>query len=185
MANFEYTATPTLTNGTVAWQLCVTKPTDQAGCGNGTTQNPYPNVTVGKDTGAASFQVSIANDQTGLGIQFASSNPLWVAQGSKPNGPSTDSQIPVAPGGGGSQKLTFVDINTRPDKNNPQPVVLNYVLNFTDQHGNTVTAIDPDITNGGKTLGRPGPISSVALLIAVAVLLVIVVAVFMRMKAQK
>jgi hypothetical protein len=148
-------------------------------CGNGTAQNPYPNVTLptneGANQGIVPFQFTITNDQTGLQLQFANTNPLCVQQGSKPPCPSTDPQIPNPPGGAGSKVLTFVDLNTRPDAHHPQAVVLKYQLNFTDSQGNAVTSIDPDITNGGKSLSYSF-INTTALVIGVAVLVVLIVA---------
>jgi len=172
MGQQSFTATPTLQDGEVAWTLCYSPPpppNQPQQCGNGTANSPYPYVTLQKDSGSNPFQFTIANDQTGLGIQFASANPLCVAGGTKPTCPSSNPQI-QPPGGGGTKVLTFVYLNT--DKS-----LLKYVLNFTDKNGNAVTSIDPDIQNGGKSVAVGVP-HSTALLVAVVVLVVLVAAFF-------
>jgi hypothetical protein len=174
MANYEFTATPTLTDGAVSWQLCVVKPSSQAACGDGSQQHPYPDVTVPPGQGTPTFQYKITNDNTGLNIAFqqppASSNigPIWVQATTKPTGPVLDAQIQSPNGAGsGHTVLTFADQNS-----NTGTLVLNYQLNFVDQHGNAVTPIDPDITNGGH-----GVYSAASLLIAAAVVAALVSAV--------
>jgi hypothetical protein len=116
MSEYEFNATPTLTNGAVSWQLCVTKPKDQAACGLAPN---YPGVTVAKGNGNQSFKYTITNDNTGRGIMFAAvpppqSNPgpLWVQASTKPTGPGLNSQI-NSPNGAqnGNKMLTFVDQN--------------------------------------------------------------------------
>ena len=184
MADYEYTATPTLTNGTVSWNLCVVKPKSQAACG---TSPNYPSVTVPSNNANQTFKFAISNDTTGLNIQFAPSpppstnvGPVWVQAGSKPTSPVLNAQIKDSKGNGNNNtELTFTDKN-----DNTGTLVLNYQLNFVAPNGSAVAPIDPDITNGGKTLAHPAPFNTVALLIAVAVVLVIVVAVFMRMRSQ-
>jgi hypothetical protein len=139
-----FEATATLRNGKVDWNLCYVDPPNPQQCGN--TKGTYPDVALPANSGNHQFTYKII-DQTGLGIKFAN-DPLWVKKGSQPTGPSTDSQIGT-PTGWGTPVLNFVDKNTLPSATDPNPVVLKYQLNFTDQNNNPVTSIDPDITNGG------------------------------------
>lgn len=159
----KFEATPTLQNGQVVWKLCYTNPNpDQCG----TTNATYPDVTVATGIVNEPFQFKIVNDNTGLDIKFADSNPLWVQQGAKPTGPGVDPQIPQAPGGAGTKVLTFVDLN-----DNQGQIVLKYQLNFTDGKGNPVTPIDPDITNGGKAFAYETSAMVVAIGVAVMAIL--------------
>jgi hypothetical protein len=104
--------------------------------------------------------------------------PLWVQASTKPTGPGLNSQI-NSPNGAqnGNKMLTFVDQN-----NNQGTLILKYQLNFVDQQGNAVTSIDPDITNGGKTVFRP---SQALIAIAAALLLIVIVTMVVRMRAKK
>jgi len=158
---YRFDATPTVQqNGQVSWKLCYRK--DQVTFPKcGLTEATYPDVDVPiGETGV--FQFTILGD---TGIVFApnppnqgppsSTNPgpVWVQKKGAPNGPGIDPQI-EPPGGGGSKKLTFVDLNT-------EVSTLKYQLNFVDAQGKPVTALDPEIINGGK-----GLMNNVALLIA-------------------
>lgn len=146
----KFEATPAVVNGQVVWTLCYKNPNPDV-CGN--SNATYPDVTVPQNNGSEQFQFKIVNDNTGLNIQFAANNPLWVQANSKPTGPGLNGQIPpTSLGGQGTKTLTFVDLNSLPSPTNPSAVVLKYQLNFTDGQGNAVTSIDPDITNGGKTI---------------------------------
>jgi len=146
MANDTQTfeATPTLVGNRVKWKLCHTNPEpDECGENNGN----YPDVILGANKGNYDFQVTIVNDQTGLGIKFAAADPIAIKKG-EPSGPGTEKQIvdKVLPA---TNVLKFKDKNSMPNDNHPDPVVLDYQLNFTDQNNNAVSSIDPDITNGG------------------------------------
>jgi hypothetical protein len=182
MSHYEFEAKPTLNGSAVTWQLCVTKPTSQAACG---TAPNYPGVSVPQGQGNQSFKFTITNDNTQLGIMFAPSpppqsnpGPIWAQAGSKPTGPVLDGQIQTPNGAqNGGKMLTFVDQN-----NNQGTLILKYQLNFVDQQGNAVTAIDPDITNGGKSVAHPS--QAVILAIAAAILLVVVATVVIRMRAR-
>lgn len=147
----SFEVTPTLKNGKVDWEMCRVEGGQKKDCGksNGT----YPNVVLDAGKGAYNFKVSITGDQTGLGIKFANDG-LAIKKG-EPVGPGVQKQI-GAPNGNGTKVLTFVDNNSMPNKDHPNPVVITYGLNFTDQNGNAVTAIDPDITNGGTNFIEAG-----------------------------
>lgn len=163
---YNFDVIPTVhPNGHVAWKLCHTKSAvNYPDCGVGTAADPYPNVKVPMgETGIFQFTISGAT-----GIAFAPSppnqgppssahpGPIWIHEKGQPNGPVIDPQI-GPPGDGGSNKLTFVDLNT-------EAVTLKYQLNFVDAQGKAVTALDPDIINGGK-----GLMSNVAFMIAAGV----------------
>lgn len=150
MATYE--AIATLKNGKVEWELCLREPADQAACGK--TKADYPDISLQANQGQYDFEFNIT-DQTNLGIKFAG-DPLWIKKGKQPDGPSSDEQIEKL-NGQGSPKLTFVDKNTKPNKDEPNPYDLKYQLNFTDKDGKEVTSIDPEITNGGSnTYYSPG-----------------------------
>jgi hypothetical protein len=147
MPTQRFEARPTLeNNGSVSWTLCHMNPSPPL-CGD--TKATYPDVTLGRNTGKHTFEFKITNDQTGLGIKFAD-EPLWIKKGTQPTGPGLDPQIET-PNGKGTQSLTFVDKNSKPDKNDPAPIVLKYQLNFVDKDNKKVAEIDPDITNGGTS----------------------------------
>lgn len=141
-----YEAIATLNNGKVEWELCLREPAAQAACGK--TKASYPDIWLDANQGEYDFEFNIT-DQTNLGIKFAG-NPLWIKKGNQPTGPSSDPQIGT-PNGQGSPKLTFVDKNTKPDANEPNPYKLKYQLNFIDKDGNE-TSIDPEILNGGTNM---------------------------------
>jgi hypothetical protein len=139
-----FEATPTLAGNKVKWKLCHTNPDpDECGESNGT----YPDVILGANKGGYDFQFKIVNDQTGLGIKFAATNPISIKKG-EPSGPGTEKQIDQV-GLNGTNVLNFKDKNSMPNRDHPNPVVLDYQLNFTNQNNQAVTSIDPDITNGG------------------------------------
>ena len=175
----KFEATPTLANGQVVWTLCYTNPNPDQ-CGN--TKATYPDVNLPQNDANQNFQFKIVNDNTGLNIQFASTNPLWIQQGGQPTGPVVNGQITNV-SGNSTKVLTFNDLNTLPSPTSPSPVVLSYQLNFTDGQGNAVTSIDPDITNGGKTLSSYLN-STVAVAIGAALLLILIVA-WVRTRAAK
>lgn len=167
MQRFE--ARPTLEkDGSVTWELCHMNPTPDV-CGK--SKDTYPDVDLGKGSGAHTFKFAITNDKTGLGIKF-SDDPLWIGRGTQPSGPGIDPQIET-PAGNGTPVLTFVDKNSLPDALHPAPVVLKYQLNFVDKDNKKVTEIDPEITNGG-TNAMSDPMV-IALLTGMAVLLLVAV----------
>jgi len=126
----------------------------------------YPNVSVPANHFDKLFSFTIVNDNTQLGIKFAD-GPLWIKANSKPTGPGVNGQI-YAVNGGGKTELTFKDKNS-------SMVTLKYQLNFVDKDGNKVTAIDPDIKNGGKVSAQifHSPIA-IAIAAAVAIFLLVV-----------
>jgi hypothetical protein len=98
----------------------------------------------------------------------ANHGPIWIGFDHKPTSPFVDGEIAGLNGAskpnGGQVILNFVD------KNNTAGI-LEYQLNFVDRNGNK-SALDPDITNGGKgfwAIGDPttlliGAVVAVALL---------------------
>lgn len=145
--NPTFEAKATLDQGHhVKWELCRTDVNPHQ-CG--TTKGNYPAVDLPVNSGHATLKFTI-NDQTGLNIKFADTNPVWVAKGAQPTGPGLDPQIDGQPTGNGNNVLTFVDKNSLPSKTDPSPVVLKYQLNFKGD--TTIPSIDPDIKNGGTNL---------------------------------
>ena len=142
-------ATPTLSGNKVKWKLCHTNP-QPAVCGD--SNGTYPTITLTKGQGEYPFQVTIVNDQTGKGIKFAD-GALVIKKG-EPYGPGKEKQIGDV-NGGGSKTLKFKDLNSLPNNAHPGQVVISYGLHFTDQNGDPVTSIDPDITNGGTNIVVP------------------------------
>jgi hypothetical protein len=140
--NIFFEVTPTMKNNKVEWEMCRVDNGQKKDCGKG--DGNYPDVSLGKGQGATTFQIKI-DDPANLGIQFAAT-PVTIKKG---NPTGADNQINLPPGGGGTV-TTFVDRNTLPDSANPNPVTITYGLNFVGKDGKTVTAIDPDITNGGN-----------------------------------
>ena len=139
MANQTLDFTPTKNaDGTVSWSLCI----KGGACGTGT--DPFPAVYVHHGNADVKFDANIVNDQTGMGIKFAPTNPIWVQQGAKPTGPGVDTQI-YDISNSVPTTLKFTDANC-----NHGDVVLKYQLNFVDSGGNPVTPVDPDIHNGGS-----------------------------------
>ncbi len=157
-ATFEAIATLD-NNNKVQWELCLREPADQAACGK--TKADYPDIWLEANKGEYDFKFSIT-DQTNLGIKFAGTNPIWIKKGNQqPTKPGVDGQVkPNTLKGHGTGTLEFVDLNSKPDKTQPNPYKMKYQLNFTDRIGNQVTSIDPDITNGGTNQfyepGGPG-----------------------------
>ena len=173
----KFEATPTVVNGQVVWTLCYTNPNpDQCGDSKAT----YPDVVVPQNNGDQPFQYKIVNDNTGLNIQFASENPVWVQANSQPTGPGVNSQVHKL-AGGGQKTLTFTDKNSLPSSTQPAPLTLTYQLNFTDGQGNPVTSIDPDIRNGGKTIF--GSINNTVAVVAGVIALLLIV-VWFRSRAR-
>jgi hypothetical protein len=120
----------------IQWQMCYANKND---CGVGSNEDPFPWVALGAKKGKYNFEFKIV-DSNNLGIDFASTNPITFKNGD----PQQQITAPVLTD---SKTLTFTDLNTKPDKDNPDPVVLDYQLNFT---GNPmVKPIDPIIINGG------------------------------------
>ena len=151
MASEKLQAIPTKDpSGTIQWKLCdANNPTDCGALGN----NPVTSLKKSFFAKTYKFEITITNDQTGMGLKFAPNSsptsndgPLWVQAGQKPTTAMLDSHIPSVTGAG-TTKLEFLD------KNKGNPVDLIYVLNFVDGQGQKVTAIDPEIKNGGSTIG--------------------------------
>jgi hypothetical protein len=144
MPNVSFKATATVNGGVVSWKLCHIDPPNP-NCGN--AKSPFPDIVLGANKGAYHFKFDI-EQPPGLGLKF-SNDPIWIKEGSQPTGPIVEGITPpiVQP----STTLKFTDLNDRPNNSEPDPVILKYQLNFTDQNNKAVTSIDPDITNGGTT----------------------------------
>lgn len=169
------TVTPsTGPGGKIDWELCHKAPKKADVCGK---QNNYPDIILGKNSGQNAgdqvFTVKI-NDKHNLGIKF-SSDPLWIQADTKPKSPVIDSsQIhSVTPG---AKQLIFKD------KNDGGPVTLVYQLNFVDADNKPVTAIDPDIKNGGTTIVGS---AQMTMLVAGAGLLLLLAAIWLSMRAAR
>lgn len=182
MADYEFEATPALVNNVVSWTLCY-KGTNPPDCNSAT--KGYPNVDVPVNKADQTFSYKIVNDNTGLGIVFSPDpvpnppprydGPLWIKSGQKPTAPIISGQI-YNVGGAGTTELTFTDKNS-------SSAVLKYQLNFVDRGMNKVTAIDPDIKNGGHNffyVSNPIP-----LVIAAAVALVLLAAWWKKVESLK
>ena len=171
--NADLTATPVFENGQVtSWQLCdntqkttTTTAPASSQCGNGKSSSPYPKLDFPK--GTSDHHITITID-SGNGITFAQTNPLWIQQDTKPTSPivSPTSQIdPAKIQGQGTTTLKFQDKNS-------EAMLLKYQLNFAG--GNGLMAIDPDIQNGGKGMPTYSVVEIVAVIGAIALLVLIV-----------
>lgn len=148
MQAFRFEATPTVVKDQVrSWQLCHMNPSQPPVpiCGDGSAAQPYPDVTVPKGQHNATFQFKIMGDS---GISFAPESvptkvggPIWIHKKGDPNGPGVHGQIYDVKGAK-TKTLTFID-------KNDDAVTLKYQLNFVDAQGKAVTALDPEIINGG------------------------------------
>lgn len=107
----------------------------------GTNQSNYPTIVLDENSGPQFLTFTITGSS---GAKF-SGDPIWVAQGAKPNQKSQHAQIPAWQVKGGGKKLVVFDWNDNPQKTN-----LYYRLNFDDN-----SALDPIIQNGGGTGGQP------------------------------
>lgn len=152
MASEKLQATPTKdAGGNISWKLCDAKvPTDCGTLGS----NPVTALPHSFFPKTYNFEITVTNDQTGLGIVFApdppsppgkDDGPLWIQANTKPSEFATDSHI-SSQSGGGTTSLKFQD------KNKGSAVDLQYRLNFVDSAGKKVTSIDPEIKNGGSTI---------------------------------
>ena len=178
MPTQNFQAKPTLDkSGNVSWELCHTNPNPDD-CGD--SKATYPDITLGKGTGKHTIKFTITDDKTGLGIKF-SDEPLWIKKGGQPTGPSGDPQI-EPPTGNGTQLLTFVDKNSKPDKADPGPYVLKYQLNFLDKDNKKVASLDPAIRNGGTTIVDN---SQTTMLLAGAGLVLLLAAIWMSMRSTR
>jgi hypothetical protein len=151
MQAYKFEATPTIQqNGAVTWELCYTNPKTPPSplCGDGSSGRPYPNITVpkGELNQVIQFKINGSKD-----INFAPDStpgkfypgPIWAHKKGKPNAPGVNSQLDVA-SGAGKNVLMVTDKN-----DNKGELTLHYQLNFMGP-GETMSWIDPDITNGGK-----------------------------------
>ena len=167
-AHYNFEVTPTIRNGKVSWELCFlgpANPPNQVGCG--TKANVY--VPVGH--ASQTFKYTI-NDNTGLDLSFApkpppagNDGPIWIQFGAKPTAAVKSDEISI-PVGAGQKELNFIDRNDKAG-------VLKYQLNFIDKDGNK-SALDPDITNGGKGFWAIGDPTTLMIGAAVAAALLFV-----------
>ena len=81
-------------------------------------------------------------DQTGRGLKFDSSQPIWNEKnsGGCPTGPSQSDQIRVL--SCSEKELTIVNANSG------DPCTIHYQLNFVDCDGQP-EGVDPEFKNGG------------------------------------
>ena len=168
MQAYRLEVTPTIQNGQVrSWQLCHMNPSQPPVpiCGDGSPARPFPDVTVPMNQADPIFQFKIMGDS---GITFAPDStptkiggPIWIHERGDPNGPGVHGQIEDVKGAK-TKTLVFKD-------ENDFAIVLKYQLNFVDAQGKAVTALDPEIINGGK-----GLMSNMALMIAAGVAIALV-----------
>jgi hypothetical protein len=164
------TVTPSKGSGNkIDWTMCHTAPGKNEPC---SSKNVFPAINVGTNSGtnagAQVFTVTI-NDVNKLGISF-SGDPLWIQANSKPKTHVIDAQIfDVTPN---PAKLIFKD------KNDGGPVTLVYQLNFVGADQKPVTAIDPDIKNGGTTVSY----DQTTVLVAVVGLAFLLVAIYLSIR---
>lgn len=157
-------------DGQIEWTLCHKPPAKPEGCG---VEPNYPAVILDKDSGEHVFTVTI-NDPSNLGVIF-STDPLWIQANTKPKQHVIDNKqiFDVTPG---STKLVFKD------RNEGNPVDLIYQLNFVGADQKPVTAIDPDIKNGGSTVDD---YNQTALLLGVIALFMLVGAIWLGVVAMR
>ena len=137
--------TPKLINNVISWKLCYTNPdTKTTTCGGPPN---YVTVEVAEGKHDQLFFINIKNPPN-LGITFPPTlgEALWIQADDKPLNPVLEPK---------SQILQPIRVNDSilffSDKNNGSKKVQKYQLNFVDSNNNnkSVTAIDPDIKNGG------------------------------------
>jgi hypothetical protein len=107
----------------------------------------YPKIYLGRNDGPDLIVFTIKNPD----ITF-SNDPIWVAQGAKPQPGSQHDQLPYKKVMDNGKKLVVFDLN-----DNPQKMDLHYQLNFA---GN-VESLDPIIDNGGGGFTDPGFIGAI------------------------
>lgn len=141
----------------------------------GSSPGTYPAIDLPKDSGSHKLTYTIQNPE-GMSINFDPSevqlssgktilNALWIQENTKPTGPATSSQI---------KKVTLkspTELQFK-DENSGSPVTLVYQLNFVDaaNPGAGVTALDPELKNGGGgTISLQDPIVIAAVIGAVLI----------------
>jgi hypothetical protein len=131
--------TPKLIDNVISWELCYK---------NTNTCGVHPNFPVVELTPGKVDQMFVVRikDSSNLGITFPPTlqEAFWIQADDKPLGPVIEpkSQI-LSPTLVDKSMLVFID------KNNGSKKDLKYQLNFVDSNNKAVTAIDPDIKNGG------------------------------------
>jgi hypothetical protein len=105
---------------------------------------------------------------------------LWIQADDKPLGPVLEpkSQI-LQPTRVNDTILVFID------KNNGSKKLLKYQLNFVGRDNSPVTAIDPDIKNGGGRTGYFGPAQAMAFVIGATVALALTVLWFKKLSPKR
>lgn len=133
----NFTIDPTRTGNTTSWEVCHL---NASKCGDGSAARPYPKVKLSANKGKYKFEFKIVGDETNQEIKFAATNPITLK-----DGPQDQIELPS---GGGTTTLNFTGKNDKPNNNEPDPVLLDYELNF---EGNApITKLDPIIINGGS-----------------------------------
>lgn len=144
MASVKLTVEPKLTNGAVIWEVCLKPPHVAADdCGNGTPNDPYPYVVLKANNPNYNFEIDIINQQPGQAITFAATDPITI-KGAPSGSASPFDKIQVVNG----TKLKFDAPNDKPNNKEPDPVVLDYQLNFAGTPA--APSLDPIIINGGS-----------------------------------
>jgi hypothetical protein len=181
MQAYKFEVTPTVQkDGQVSsWQLCHMNPSQPPipKCGDGSPSSPYPNTDVPEGQHDPLFQFKIVGNSD---ITFApnppapkAGGPIWIHKKGDPNGPGVHGQIEDIKGAK-TKVLVFKD-------ENDYQITLKYQLNFVDAQGKAVTALDPEIINGGK--GFWSISNSTALMIGGVVALVLLGLWFSRVRA--
>lgn len=144
MASVKLTVEPKVTDGQILWEVCLKQghvPADV--CGNGTPNDPYPYVVLKANNPNYNFEIEIIGQQPGQNITFAATDPITI------KGAASGTSSPFQNiSGASSTKLKFDAPNDKPNNSEPDPVVLDYQLNFAGSP--TAPSIDPIIINGGS-----------------------------------
>lgn len=164
------TATPSMVNGQIQWSYSVC--TEGGACNTGSTGH-YPAISLPKqppNSPATPVTVTI-NDTNHLGITFAAGNDaMWLQPGAG-NCPHSSVWDPGSPpqitgfSRTSDTQIRFTDVNNAAGS-------FTYTLNFVNANHQAVTAIDPDIQNGGSSL--MGGINTTQLVIESAVVAFVV-----------
>lgn len=172
MASHAITLTPAMVNNAVQWTM-------EYDGKSGNSPSTYPVISLAaKEEHTLTY--TIANP-AGLSINFDPSmvtsggksihNALWMKSGSKPHSAKLSNQITDV-------SLTSPTVLVFKDENSGNPQTLVYQINFVDASNSSakVTALDPDLKNGGGN----NNLQSYALEIAVVAGVLLVAALLFR-----